>query len=257
MDMLGTLTKAQQVLDLYTTTQPEWGVTEVARALDLPPSSVHLLMASLAEMGLLHRTLAGRYRLGFKLLKLSQVLLANTPWRDVLILQMQHLSQELGETTHAVALDGAHLITVGAAQGRLAGAIWPALISEELPLHASAAGKVMLAFRAGQSLSQPRNLLAELAKIRQDGLAWNLGERGGQIHALAAPIYNHSGEVIAALSVLTPPQRFQTQREVYARALGRTARQVSEQLDWVSSGSQMVWVSVQGTETLKRARKRR
>lgn len=102
--ILGTLDKADRVLTLYTPARPEWGVTEAARTLGEPPSSTHLLMSSLAQMGVLHRTVAGRHRLGFPLLTLGQILLANTPWRETAALHTHALSCAIGETIAALSL---------------------------------------------------------------------------------------------------------------------------------------------------------
>ena len=118
--MLGTFEKARSVLDLYTTEHPEWGVTEAARQLGMPTSSTHVLLSSLAHMGLLHRTVAGRYRLGFKLLALSQVLLANTPWREVAQEEMRELFHQYGETVSLSAFDGGQIVNVAKFDGR-----WP------------------------------------------------------------------------------------------------------------------------------------
>lgn len=223
--MLGTLEKAQRVLDLYSPARPEWGVGEVARECGWPPSSTHLLLSSLAQMGLLHRTLTGRYRLGFKLHRLSQILLHNTPWREVVAGELRALGAQTGETTYAAALDGDQLVTVAAFPGAHRHALAPAQLSEEPPLHASATGKVLLAFRllqGGQVLPRrlPRltpqtittraALSAELEAVRARGAAFNLEETGEGLCSVAAPVHNHNGEVIAAVCLLAPAERFRS-----------------------------------------------
>ena len=63
--MLSTLEKAGRVLRLFTAENPEWGVSQVARELLVSKGSVHDALATLTQIGLVHRTVTGRYRLGF------------------------------------------------------------------------------------------------------------------------------------------------------------------------------------------------
>ncbi len=269
LSMLGTLAKAQQVLDLYSLSRPEWGVGEVAAQCGWPPSSTHLLMSSLAQMGLLHRTAAGRYRLGFKLHHLSQILLQNTPWRDVVAARLSELSRQCGETTYAAALDGQQLIAVFSLRGHAPGAISPAALSDPLPLHASAAGKVMLADRTvhdrsalprrlpaltGRTITGRAELFEQLQQVRQQGYALNLAELQPELCAVAAPVFNHSGEVIAAVSLLAPAERFSTGQGEYTAQIVQAAREISRQLGDLperNGAGELVWVSRGGVEQLQ------
>jgi DNA-binding IclR family transcriptional regulator len=74
--MSQTIDKTTQILDLFSLTRPEGGVSEVAaRASELPKSTTSVLMSSLARRRILSRTDNGRYRLGWRLFELSQTLL--------------------------------------------------------------------------------------------------------------------------------------------------------------------------------------
>ena len=73
--MLGTLARAGAVLDLFTTDEPEWGVTATAQRLGIGKSLAHDVLASLAGIGLLQRVGHGRYRLGWRTVTLASVLL--------------------------------------------------------------------------------------------------------------------------------------------------------------------------------------
>src|SRR5215211_7584697 len=81
MDVLRTIKKATQILDLFSLERPEWGVSEVARALGLPKSTTSELMSGLADQRLLSRRAKGRYRLGWRLFESSQTLLDTTEFR--------------------------------------------------------------------------------------------------------------------------------------------------------------------------------
>ena len=242
--MLGTLEKAARMLDLFTPARPEWGVSEVARALAVPTSSAHLTLSSLAQTGLLHRTSAGRYRLGFKLLSLCQTLLTNTPWRDVAHEEMARLAQRSGENVGLAAFDGGQVVHIDSCAGRLGGAGPVRRVGEILPVHASASGKVLLASRpwkvgsvfmqaAMQGGELPRytentltaldQLEGELARVRRRGYAHEVSEVQAGMCGVAAPVRNHNGEVIVALSLGTTAVRFERQKELQREVLHSAA----------------------------------
>lgn len=269
--MLGTFEKARAVLDLYSTEHPEWGVSEVARRLHMPTSSAHVLLASLAQMGLLHRTPAGRYRLGFGLLALSQVLLANTPWREVAQEAMAGLSRAFGETVHLAAFDGGQIVNVARLEGR-PGSVRVPRVGAVLPAHASASGKVLLAHRpwevtrtvlaAGmerytdRTLPTPEAFAGELERVRAQGYALELGERHPEVCALAAPVRNHNGEVIAAVGFSLPAARFQGWETPLREALVQACAEVSARIGYhadLRGAPGLVWTSVQGRDELRPA----
>ena len=73
--MLQTIQKASEVLALFDREHTEWGVREAAEQLNTAKSSVHDLMSSLAQVGFLQKTDDGRYRLGWRLVTMSETLL--------------------------------------------------------------------------------------------------------------------------------------------------------------------------------------
>ncbi|MFC5848809.1 IclR family transcriptional regulator [Deinococcus petrolearius] len=268
--MLGTFEKARAVLDLYTTEHPEWGVTEVARTLGMPTSSTHVLMASLTQMGLLHRTVAGRYRLGFKLLALSQVLLSNTPWREVAEEEMAALFARYGETLSLVAFDGGQIVTVAKFDGRRPGSLRMPNVGSVLPTYQGASGRLLLAHRpwpvVRHVLNDPRvsglsaggvpealrtleQVLREGAATYEDAGAWSV----------AAPVRNHNGEVIAALGFSVPLERGPEQRLALLQAVLTTGARISGRIGHVPGlpdDDRMVWMSVGGQERLRTAPRR-
>src|ERR687885_1400111 len=110
--MSQTLKKAIQVLDLFSFERPEWGVSEVARALELPKSTTSELISSLADQRLLARVAKGRYRLGWRLFELSQTLLDTTEFRIEARRVMTELVECWKETTHMAVLDGVQAVYI-------------------------------------------------------------------------------------------------------------------------------------------------
>ncbi|RTG95926.1 IclR family transcriptional regulator [Thermus scotoductus] len=248
--MLGTLEKVGQVLALFTREHPEWGVTEVARALDLPKSSAHALLATLSHIGLLKRNRKGRYRIGWRVLALSQILLSTSSWREEARKAMEDLVARYGETAHLAVLECGRVIYVEKLEGTRAVKVATTGVGVELPAHCSAVGKVLLAHRPWEEVLEivrekglppltPNTITSldelgtELKAVRARGYAYDIEEAVPELCCVAAPIRDATGEVIAAMSLSVPFYRFQQMKEEYRRAILEATRTVSERLGYV------------------------
>ncbi len=248
--MLGTIRKVGEVLELFTQEQPEWGVSEVAQALGLPKSSAHALLATLTQIGLLHKTPEGRYRLGWRVLALSQVLLSANAWRLEARRAMERLVACYGETTHLATLEAGRVVYVDKLEGTRAVRVNLTRIGAELYAHCSGVGKVLLAFRpwpeverivaekglpalTPNTITTPDELKTELLRVRERGCAYDIEEAMPELCCVAAPIRDYTGEVVAALSLSVPFYRFRERKEAYREAVLQAAAEVSERLGFV------------------------
>ena len=138
--------KVTQLLDLFSLERPEWGVGEVAGALELPKSTTSELMSSLADQRLLsHTAVKGRYRLGWRLFELSQTLLDTTAFRIEGRRVMEGSVRRWGETMHLAVLDGVQAVYIEKLQPTPAVKIRITRAGARLPAHSSGVGKVLLA----------------------------------------------------------------------------------------------------------------
>jgi IclR family transcriptional regulator, KDG regulon repressor len=221
MPTLQTIRQAGDVLELFTRQNPEWGVREVARRLTMPKSNAHQLLASLEAIGLLHRIVTGRYRLGFRLLTLGQFLLVNTPWRDVAHRVLVQASTDLFETVQLAVLDGGNLIYVDKVLGEHTNAIRSPSSNpgNSIPPFSSALGRVLLASKSwrvvqtvleqhggllaqmNRTITNPEAFKSELTQVARQGFALDLEGSNPGVCCVAAPVRNHNGDVIAAISV--------------------------------------------------------
>lgn len=227
----------------------EFGVTEIAGELGVHKSTAFRLIATLERRGLVEQNLdRGKYRLGVGILRLAG---ATTARLDV-VQEARPLARELatssGETVNiAVLSEGAALyldqITGGSS---LQSHNW---VGQRIPLHATANGKVLLsglspeqiALELGTDLrsytptttTSIDRLLTEVDDVRKTGHAIVADELEPGLTAVAAPLRNAHGDVIASLSVSGPTFRFDDER--LAQAVTRVvdvAEIVSERLGW-------------------------
>lgn len=263
-----------RLLDLFTVETPEIGVTQAAAHLGMSKSSVHALLTALTRIGLLHRVVTGRYRLGFQVMALNTVLMAHTPWRRVAREEMTHLADVVREPVHLAALDGGQAICIDKVEGNAPLADTP--VGGTLPPHATALGKIILAhhppaeieslYASGSlrtytpsTITSVDELLSDLARTRARGYALAVEERALGVCSVAAPIRDQNGEVIAAMSVSTSARRFEQRRATLVEHLHDATAATSRRLgyDPAAPGDGLYWHSIGGRDTLRRARPRR
>lgn len=249
--MLGTVKKAGEVISLFTKQQPELGVTEVAEALHIPKSSAYALLASLCEIALLRRTPQNRYRLGWRILGLGSILKETTEFRVEAVPAMQRLVARFGETVHLAVLEGFHVVYVEKLEGTRAVRIAASSVGARLPAHCSGVGKVLLANRPWKeieelatqhglppytphTITRPEQLRAELDRVREQGFAYDLEEVSPELCCVAAPVRDFSGRTVAAMSLSVPSYRFRQNRDVFRMEILRAAREVSENVGYIS-----------------------
>jgi DNA-binding IclR family transcriptional regulator len=246
--MLSTVENVGRVLSTFDSENPELGVTEVARLLELPKSNVHALLTSLVAIGLIDRTPRSRYRLGWELLVLSERMQGSAGVQDVARPVIRDLAKRARETTFLVAQARDHVVYVDRAEGthpvvRLMGA----RVGSTLPMHCTAAGKVFLAemspTRALETLGTeefPRRTtntittwgaLSEcLTRVRREGVAYDLRECVADGCCIAAPIRDRSEQVVAALSVSVPAYRFDASSRTLRECLLEAAQEAEDLL---------------------------
>lgn len=245
--MLGTINKAGAVLDLFTAQRPEWGVTEVAERLGTSKASAHALLSTLVDIGLMRRTSDNRYRLGWRLLALSRVLVDSIDFRASARRRMRHLAGRYGGTLHLAVLDDGQVLYLEKAQGPGTGTIVETAVGARMDPHCSAVGKVLLAAggvdeahelveRTGmarhtrRTITSPQELDRELLAVLSRGYAHDAEEGLEGVCCVAAPIYDRHRAVQAAISVSVSPEAFRRAGDGYRRMVLTTAADVSREL---------------------------
>lgn len=251
--VLGTVSKAGRVLDLFSAQRPEWGVTEAARALELPKSSVHELLTTLAETGLLQRTAGNRYRIGWRVLALGRTLLDTSDVRAHAQPAMRTLASRFGATVHLATLDDGALTYIDRLQSPRLPALEVSAIGRRLPPHCTALGKALLAdepwevaeelLRAGGLTRYTEHtrcaigeLRDELTAARELGVSRAREEAVEGLCCYAAAIRDGDGRAIAALSLSVTASEDALRAGRYIRLVGAAAAQVTRSLRDAGAG---------------------
>lgn len=243
--MVQTVQKVTRILELFSPENPEWGVSEVGRALGMPKSTAFELMNSLADQGLLRRTGKGRYLLGWRLFEFGQTLLDTEQYRSEARRVMWELVETWGEASHLAVLDGAQALYIEEVQPACAVRMFTSpRIGTRLPAHCSGVGKVLLAYQkwgtsvallelqsmpvlTPNTITTPEKLADELEGIRERGYGYENEEVSIGLCCVAAPVHDAHGSVIAALSLSVPTFRFRAGKKKYTAAVLEAVRHIS------------------------------
>jgi len=214
----GSVEKAVDVLfHLHATAEPQ-GVTAVGRALGLPKSSAHRLLQALSRRGLVERDARSRYRPGIALVALGLGILEREPAVEAARPVLEREAEACGETLFLAAARAGRIHVLAKAEGP--GFLRAApRVGEVVPSHATAVGKLYLAFAPGElatSDTTPERctpptrsglaLEAELEAVRARGWAANRDEWTPGLSAVAAPVFL-GPRLVAAVAAAAPTAR--------------------------------------------------
>lgn len=241
--MIQSIDRAARIMNLLQGAR-RLGISELAAALELPPSTVHGLVKSLQAHGLVAQEPGGnRYVLGPALLRLSSVYLDTLDVRARSLRRMHELSQRTGLASHLGVLLGTDVLVIHHDR-RPDGSEQMPETGLTLPAHASALGKVLLAHDddvrgqvlAGEladltdaTVTDATTLRDQLSDVRRTGLATSIEEAVLGDAAAAVPVADQDGRVIAALGVLAAADAFPLP-DAILRELRDAARAISRDL---------------------------
>jgi DNA-binding IclR family transcriptional regulator len=235
--------RALAILELLAR-QPELGVTEIAAGLGVHKSTAFRLVATLEQHRLVEQAgERGKYHLGFGIVRLAGAATARLDLAREARQACRRLARQLNETVNVAVRDGDAAVNVSQEQGAATVSIqnW---IGQRTPLHATSSGKVLLAWldedtlapllagalnpHTPRTITDPAQLRAELALVRQRGWAATAEELETGLNAVAAPVHGADATVVAALSASGPSYRLRqdTFHDV-ARALCAGAAEIS------------------------------
>jgi IclR family pca regulon transcriptional regulator len=251
--------RALAILGAFTDERPNWTLADLARAQRLSKPTALRILSALERAGYLARSgPAGSYGLGTAAIELGARAQRSTSVSAAARPELETLARETGETStleilhrgETLILDEVHgLHLVGTAPS--IGTRWPA--------HTTSTGKVLLAAaRAGslepsqvaqgttdgatlkrfteRTITTRAGLEAELGRVTEQGHATVVGELEADFVAIAAPIRNHLGQVVAALSVGGPASRLRAEaRQRITRLVVQAVSRASERLGYLPS----------------------
>lgn len=232
------VTRALDVLELFLEGDGTLSAPDITRKLQLPRTTVHELVTTLAARSYLVSLpdQPGRYRLGVRAYQLGSRYAEQLD----LAAEGQQVAREVAETcdetVHVAILEDLDVIYIAKVDSTHAVRMVSAA-GRRLPAHCTSVGKMLLASlppeelalrmeeegelvaMTHQSITDPDALHAALADIRARGIATEHRESNPDVSCVAAPVHDSTGRVVAALSISVPMIRWTETREPELAAL--------------------------------------
>src|SRR6266850_896374 len=220
---LSSVANAIRLLTSFSGEEDELGITTLANRLRLAKSTVHRLAATLTGAGFLEQNSeTGKYRLGVALFELGALVRRRMDVANEARPKLRELLETTGETVQLGIIDHYSVLYVYEMESRRAIRM-AAAVGARAPLHCTAVGKVLLASQPQDYVKQvlelglteytPKTvtkreaLLEMLSEVSARDYATDDEESEIGLRAIASPVRNHTGAVIAAVGVAAPVQR--------------------------------------------------
>jgi DNA-binding IclR family transcriptional regulator len=210
------ISKAMAVLSAFSPVRPVLTLNELAGLTGLPLSTTYRLVSELVERKALERANGSGYHVGLKLWEIGSLAPSTATLPELAMPFMQDLYEATHENVQLAVLEGHEVLYLEKIRGRRSISA-KTRRAGRLPLHATAAGKVLLAYAPAEFVDEvltdglkrytphtivaPGHLRKALADVRRTGIAYNREELTTGILSVASPLVDAGGRTVAAMSL--------------------------------------------------------
>lgn len=241
--------RALDILECFDDDHPTRGVSEVAEVVGLHKATAHRIMTTLANHGFLERLHGGQeYRLGMRLVTLGFQIIRRLDLPREALPHMREAADHFEETVDLSVYDRGEILCVQVVRSRRVLSLATS-VGQRFPFHATATGKVVLAYLPAEdrdrilagplarftamTITDPAVLRAQIAECRERGYGYDDEEFEGGVRALAAPVLDARGELMAVISM--PGPVFRITEDLFPEITGRlqaAAHAIAIRMGW-------------------------
>ena len=222
--LVKSLDKALNILELVAKTNKPLGVTEISKEADINKSTVYRILATLEYRGYISQNSHNeKYTTGIKLFELGSQVIGDLDLRETVKPYLENLMDLTGETVHLGILDDGEVIYIEKVESPKTIRMY-SKVGKRIYAHSTSLGKVLLAYsgeekvdeiisekglprQASNTITDPDNFKIHLRKVREQGYAVDDEENEEGIRCIAGPIFDHTGNITAAFSISGPALR--------------------------------------------------
>ena len=249
--VINSILRACKILKSFSGDKTHFKISDLARQLHLDRSTIYRILLSLEKCGLVEKERkTGEFSLGIAAFEIGNTYLRKTDLIRVSKPIMTDLALKVQETVHLAVLIDTEIVYVDKVDSPRALGMM-SKIGQRAPVHCTALGKVLLAYQTEDELSRiiseirlksfTRNtitskskLMEELEEVGKQGYALDRREHEEGVECIGAPIRDHLGDVIAALSISGPQQKINTPSEKrFTKEVRNAASQISSKLGYL------------------------
>ena len=216
--------KVISILEVFLKQKDKVGISDLAKLSGLSLSTAHRFATTLAKEGYLKQEFKrGKYSLGIKFLEFGRIILSRLELNNIARPFLEEIGEQSGETVVLAVFDGTDVINIMRVESRHVLQVHSA-IGRIAPLHATAVGKILLAFmpeeeftkylgnkelisRTNKTITNINVLKKELETVRREEIGIDDEENNPGVWSIAAPVRDWTGKVVAAVGIIGPVSR--------------------------------------------------
>lgn len=246
--ILKTVDKALKILELFSEQEREMSISEIAKRIGTNKSTVYRILNTLRSHAFVQQNSDNsKYKLGFKLLEISSVILERIELRHQARPSLERLRDKTNETVNLMIMEGGLGVYIDRVESTQRVRMVSVIGTRE-ELHCTGVGKALLAFQSekivdevikkqgllrktSRTITDPHQLKQHFDEIKKRGYSIDDEEAEEGIRCIGAPIFNHKDKVVASISIAAPSYRLDEQKmKQFAPIVVETARKISQNL---------------------------
>ncbi len=244
-----TVVRSMDILNLFKE-HSQLTFQEIIDLSGIPKTSVYRMLMSLEEMEFLEKGADSKYRLGLIFLKFGSLVSSRLDIRKIALPIMQELHDDVGEAINLIVRQGDEAIYIEKIDINQKVRLYTA-IGRRSPLYAGACARVILSFLpdseiqtylesvelkpfAKGTITDKEELYKTICQAKKEGYTISYSELEDYTAALAAPIFDHKGEVVAGLSIAGIEANYQNENiPIFAAKIKEAAEKISQCLGYI------------------------
>jgi len=246
-----TVVRSLEILNLFID-YPELTFQEIIELSGMPKTSVYRMLMSLEEIGFLEKGSDAKYRLGLIFLKFGSLVSSRLDIRTIAHPIMKELHEDVEEAINLIVCQGDQAVYIDKIDLKQKVRLYTA-IGRKSPLYAGACSRIILSFMsdddihdylrrtelqqyASGTITDKHKLYQSIERARKEGYTLSCSELEDHTCAIAAPIFNHEGEVIAGISIAGMEAHYTEENiKMFAKKVKQAAYDISKCLGYVKS----------------------
>ena len=247
---LKALDKSLAILEILSQENSPLSIAELSKRLCIYPSTIHRILDTLRYWRYVEQdSHTQKYQLGLKVLELGMAKLQGMELVKEAASYLKELQNQLNETVHLAILEEGEVLYLDKRESSQSIRM-VSQVGGRLPAHCTGLGKVLLAYLDEEeqekvikekglfrftenTITNKKKLREELSKVREQGFAEDRGEHEKDVRCLAAPVKDHRGTVIAAVSLAVPAFRMNaSKKKKLKKTLIQAGEDISERLGY-------------------------
>ncbi len=247
--LLQSITRAEDILSLFIQEKHPLGISDFARKLGLAKTTIQGIVNTLTALHYLEQDpVSSKYRLGARLFQLGLTYAANMDMLSTIRVWIERLSFQFSEPVNVGMLVGKRVLVLFRAEPDKNSRTFPHQGSV-IPAHTTAIGKMLFAHMSEDrlrktlegydytaltenSITGPEQFMKELEQVRREGVSFDNEENFIGLAGIGGPIYNHTGQVIAAFALTGDAEHIGRTRDAIISEVRFTSKEISSQFGW-------------------------